>query len=118
MPPIHSRRLIDSREQKLALARQRKRWDLLFGLLIVFFLQGCDHRSPSPPEKPEAASVPKVIVEREKVDRESPLPPEVKIRLKRDGKDNYSWELSGSDADQVLKVNERLKKKLGGEQTK
>ena len=44
-----------------------------------------------------------------------PLPPETKIRLKRDGKDSYSWELSGSDVDEVLKVNEKLRKSLGGE---
>jgi hypothetical protein len=42
----------------------------------------------------------------------------VKIKLKRDGKDSYSWELNGSDADQILKVNDKLKKKLGGEQLK
>jgi hypothetical protein len=56
-----------------------------------------------------------VIVEKEKIEREEPLPPEVKIRLKRDGKDSYSWELNGSDADQILKVNDKLRKRLGGE---
>jgi hypothetical protein len=58
------------------------------------------------------------VVEKEKVERGSPLPPEVKIRLKRDGKDNYSWELSGSDVDQIIKVNEKLRKRAGGDQTK
>ncbi len=91
---------------------------LLSGLLIVSFVAACSSKSSPSPEKSEPPSVPKVVVEREKIDRESPLPPEVKIRLKRDGKDNYSWELSGSDVDQVLKVNERLRKRVGGEQTK
>ncbi len=78
----------------------------------------CDGK-PSPSEmKSEVLPTPKVTVEREKVEKEEPLPPEVKIKLKRDGKDNYSWELSGSDVDQVLKVNEKLRKKLGGEQPK
>ena len=73
-------------------------------------------KEPSPPQgQSENASVPKVIVEREKTRKEQPLPPEVKIRLKKDGKDGYSWELTGSDVDQVLKVNEKLKKQLGGE---
>jgi len=31
----------------------------------------------------------------------------VKIKLKRDGKENYTWELNGTDADEVLKVNEK-----------
>lgn len=52
----------------------------------------------------------------EKVEGETPLPLEVKIKLKRDGKDNYSWEISGSDVNQVLKANEKLRKRLGGEQ--
>lgn len=62
--------------------------------------------------------MPKVIVEKDKIEKEQPLPPEVKIKLKKDGKDSYSWELTGSDVDQILKVNEKLRKQLGGEQTK
>jgi len=52
----------------------------------------------------------------EKVEGETLLSPEVKIKLKRDGKDNYSWEISGSDVNQILKVDEKLKKRLGGAQ--
>ncbi len=58
------------------------------------------------------------MLEKEKVEREEPLPLEVKIKLRRDGKDNYSWEISGSDVNQILKVNEKLRKQLGGEQTR
>ena len=88
---------------------------LVLCVLMVFII-ACE-KNPLPPQgKPEASSVPKVTVDKERTDRELPLPPEVKIRLKRDGKDNYSWELSGSDVDQILKVNEKLKKGLGGEQ--
>ena len=86
---------------------------LIVCMLIAFNLTACDSRPSPSPEKSEAPSVPKVVVEREKIDRESPLPPEVKIRLKRDGKDNYSWELSSSDVDQIIKVNEKLRKKVG-----
>jgi len=93
---------------------------ILIGLTAAFALTliACG-KEPSPPQgKPENPPVPKVSVEREKVGRESPLPPEVKIRLKKDGRDGYSWELTGSDADQILKVNEKLRKQLGGEQTR
>jgi hypothetical protein len=55
-----------------------------------------------------------VIVEKEEEKRTQPLPSEVKIKLKKDGKESYSWELSGSDVNQILKVNERLKKELEG----
>lgn len=83
--------------------------------LLFFLLIACEKNSLSPQAKPENPSVSKVVVEKEKVEREVPLPPEVKIKLKKDGKDSYSWELSGSDVDQILKVNEKLRKQLGGE---
>jgi hypothetical protein len=86
--------------------------------LFLFTFAACENRPSSLHEKTESPPVPKIVLEREKSDPKPSFSPEVKIRLKRDGKDNYSWELSGSDADQILKVNEKLKKKVGGEQTK
>jgi len=82
---------------------------------LAFFLLSCESRSLSPQEKSEPSPVPKVRVEREKVEKGDPLPPEVKIKLRRDDKGHTSWELSGSDADQILKVNDKLKKGLGGD---
>jgi len=82
---------------------------------LIFFLIACEKKFLPPQGKSESPSVPKVIVEKEKVEKEQPLPPEVKIKLKKDGKDSYSWELTGSDVDQILKVNEKLRKQLGGE---
>ncbi len=87
--------------------------------LLLAFIVACESKSSSPPPelKPStpAKITPKITVEREKKEVE-PLSPEVKIKLRRDGKDNYSWELSGSDADEILKINEKLRKRLGGEQ--
>ncbi|MCX5812153.1 MAG: hypothetical protein NT178_06365 [Proteobacteria bacterium] len=37
---------------------------------------------------------------------------EVKIKLKKDGKGGYSWEIAGKDAQEVLKANDILRKKL------
>jgi hypothetical protein len=37
---------------------------------------------------------------------------EVKIKLKKDGKGAYSWEIAGKDAHEILKTNDILKKKL------
>ena len=85
-------------------------------LLMVLLVAACEGKPIPPQGKSESPSVPRVIVEKERMEREEPLPAEVKIKLKRDGKDNYSWEISGSDVNQVLKVNERLRKQLGGEQ--
>ncbi len=88
---------------------------LAFSLVLVFLLIACEKKSLPPQPKSDNPPVPKVVVEKEKVEKELPLPPEVKIKLKKDGKDSYSWELSGSDVDQILKVNEKLRKQLGGE---
>ena len=85
--------------------------------MLAFVIIACERKPLSTEGRSEVPSVPKVIVEKEKTERILP-PPEVKIKLKRDGKDNYSWELSGSDVDQVLKVNEKLRKQLGGEQAR
>jgi len=88
---------------------------LAFSTLMAFIVIACEVKSPSPLGKSEPQPVPKAIVEKEKVEKEEPPPLEVKIKLKRDGKDNYSWEISGSDVNQILKVNEKLRKQLGGE---
>lgn len=37
---------------------------------------------------------------------------DVKIKLKKEGKGSYSWEITGKDAQEVLKTNETLKRKL------
>lgn len=86
--------------------------------VLLVFMAACDGKPSSSQKISEGLPAPKVIVEKEKAEKAEPLPPEVKIKLKRDGKDNYSWELSGSDADEILKINEKLRKKLGGEQQK
>lgn len=86
--------------------------------MMVFFIIACEGKTSPPQSKSEAPPVPKVVTQKETTEIEPPLPPEVKIKLKKDGKDNYSWELSGSDVDQILKVNEKLQKKLGGKQSR
>ncbi len=88
---------------------------LFFAFWLVLVTVSCERSPSSLPGKTEGSPAPKVTVEKEWTPKEQPLPPEVKIKLKRDGKDNYSWELSGSDADQILKVNEKLRRQLGGE---
>ena len=61
---------------------------ILMAWILVLF--ACSKESLPPQGKSENSPVPKVIVEKEKVTKEQPLPPEVKIKLKKDGKDSYS----------------------------
>jgi hypothetical protein len=82
---------------------------------VALFVIACETKPIPPQGKPEGSSVAKVVIEKEKIEKGQPHPPEVKIKLKRDSKGIYSWELSGSDVDQILKVNEKLRKQLGGE---
>ncbi|MGC2062814.1 MAG: hypothetical protein WA610_07530 [Thermodesulfovibrionales bacterium] len=37
----------------------------------------------------------------------------VRIKLKRTAKDDYSWELTGDDADEIIQTDRRLRKVLG-----
>ena len=81
-------------------------------VFAVLMMASCGDKNKS-----EAPSAPKVVVEREKSEKPFvPPAPEVKVKLRRDSKENYSWELSGSDVDQILKTDEKLRKQLGGEQ--
>ena len=84
----------------------------------IFLTMAACGRGDLPPAKSEEVPVPKVVIQKEKTVRDQPLPPEVKIRLRRDGKENYSWELNGTDVDQILKVNEKMRKELGGEKVR
>lgn len=36
----------------------------------------------------------------------------VKIKLKRTAKDDYTWELTGDDADEILRIDRKLKEAL------
>ncbi len=36
----------------------------------------------------------------------------VKIKLRRSPKDEYTWELAGDDADEIVKIDRRLRKML------
>jgi hypothetical protein len=83
---------------------------------LMVSIAACKGKSPSTQGNSVAPPLAEVTVEKERAEKEEPLPAEVRIKLKKDGKDNYSWELSGSDVDQILKVNEKLRKQLGGGQ--
>lgn len=37
---------------------------------------------------------------------------DIKIKLKKDAKGGYSWEITGKDAHEVLKANDTLRKRL------
>lgn len=88
---------------------------LAIALLIscIFWFNGCNRRvevGDPPKELPAVASE---QYKRELEDIKKGIRTETKIKLKKDGKGAYSWEIQGKDAQEVLKVNETLKKRLG-----
>jgi hypothetical protein len=73
-------------------------------LIMVFFLvpacTGCDGTD----RKPVFQQVPELKT----IKQEKP----VKIKLKRGASGNYSWEISGYDADRIIEENNKLKKSV------
>lgn len=80
-------------------------------LLLIPLLADCGRQKPLDlPEKvnPKAEETlnKEIQAMREELKRD------VRIKLKRDGKGNYSWEIQGKDLNEVLKINEALEKRL------
>ncbi len=76
---------------------------ILFVFVTIFALQACSE-SKSKQEEPVFKQVPEI----------QEIKPEksVKIKLKRNSKDDYSWEISGDDAEEVVNADKRLRKGL------
>ncbi|RJQ50366.1 MAG: hypothetical protein C4538_00360 [Nitrospiraceae bacterium] len=79
----------------------------VFILSFVMVFSACTN---SPEQNKEAVF--RQIPEIQEVKPEKP----VKIKLKRTAKNDYSWEISGDDAEEVLKADRRLKQGLKTEQ--
>ncbi len=73
--------------------------------LVVFCLQiqGCSNS-----ETGQQTSVFQKVPEIAEIKPQKP----VKIKMKRNAKGDYSWELTGDDTDKVIEVDKRLKKSL------
>ncbi|RJQ14657.1 MAG: hypothetical protein C4560_11825 [Nitrospiraceae bacterium] len=76
---------------------------ILFTTGLLFSIQACtDSRGK------QEETVFKQVPEIQEVRPEKPA----KIKLKRDAKDDYSWEISGDNVDEVIKADKRLRKDL------
>jgi hypothetical protein len=79
----------------------------------IILLAGCNHRADvgEPPKELPTLAPDEYKKELEEIRKG--IRTETKIKLKKDGKGSYSWEIQGKDAQEILKVNDTLKKKLG-----
>ena len=82
-------------------------------LFMLLFLFACS-KGPDfagPPKPPDGTKEEQYRKELDEVKKT--IKGEVKIKLKKDGKGSYSWEIAGKDAQEILKANDTLRKKLG-----
>jgi hypothetical protein len=85
-----------------------------FTAFLLFIFLGSCNRLPETPVKERSgeAGMTEIQYKKELEEIRKSLKGDVKIKLKKDGKGSYTWEISGKDAQEILKANEILKKKL------
>lgn len=82
---------------------------LLQILFVVFLLIPACTRTEDKQQEP---AVFKEIPQIQEIKPEKPS----KIKLKRDKKDEYSWEISGDNVDEILKIDKKLRKAINSNQ--
>jgi hypothetical protein len=81
--------------------------------LIVFSLFSCNKGTEVPVKQKDPADQANEAQYKKEVDEiKKNLKGDIKIKLKKEGKGTYSWEITGKDAQEILKTNETLRKKL------
>jgi predicted secreted protein len=84
---------------------------IFFVVLFVCMSCGKGTDVSTQPKLPEGQGV-EVQYQKELDEIKKSLKGDVKIKLKKESKGGYSWEITGKDAQEVLKANEALRKKL------
>jgi hypothetical protein len=82
-------------------------------IAILIFLAGCTGPADVAPAKKVDEAQKDTAYQKEMDELRKSIKSEVKIKLKKDGKGSYSWEIQGKDPQEILRVNETLRKKLG-----
>ena len=82
--------------------------------LCLFFLLSCNKATEitAPKQKPAEEQSGDANYKKEIDEIRKNVKSEVKIKLKKDVKGGYGWEIAGKDAQEVLKANDALRKKL------
>ena len=86
---------------------------VLVAFLVLLSLFSCSKGTEIPvKQRPAADQASESQYKKEMEEVRKSLRGDIKIKLKREGKGTYSWEITGKDAQEVLKTNEILKKRL------
>ncbi len=81
--------------------------------MILSLLSACSGSTDVTPTKKVDEPTKDAAYQKEMDELRKAIKSDVKIKLKKDGKGAYSWEIQGKEAQEVLRANETLKKKLG-----
>ncbi len=85
-----------------------------FAIIVALcLLCGCSRVPESTPAKTAQEAQKEEQYKKELDEVRKTIKGDVKIKLKKDAKGDYSWEVTGKDANEVLKANDALAKKLG-----
>lgn len=81
--------------------------------IIVLALMSCSKGTEvsTQPKAPEGQGM-DAQYQKELDEIKKSLKGDVKIKLKKEGKGGYSWEITGKDAQEVLKTNDALRRRL------
>ncbi len=85
-----------------------------FALLVAFLVfLACSRSAEITSSNPSDTGQKEEQYRKEMEEIRKTIKGEVKIKLKKDGKGAYTWEITGKDAQEVLKANDVLAKRLG-----
>ncbi len=82
-------------------------------IVALCLLFGCSRFPESTPPKNAREAQKEEQYKKELDEVRKTIKGEVKIKLKKDGKGDYTWEITGKDANEVLKANDAIARKLG-----
>lgn len=89
---------------------------MIAGLVLLVFLSGCGRgpgMSGKPDSQPDKATSIENRKELEEIKRS--IKSDIRIKLKRDGKGSYGWEITGKDPHEVIKANNVLRSRVSDE---
>ena len=86
----------------------------MFTIFMVLFLFVSCNKAPEVPSAAKATDDrnTEALRVKEMEEIKKSLKGDIRVKLKKDGKGGYSWEITGKDVQEVMKANETLRKRL------
>lgn len=85
---------------------------LIYIFLVLFLCLSCSKERSVEIKENIKAEQNEDVYKKEAEALERQLKKDIRIKVKRDGKGNYSWEITGKDVNEIIRINEILKKRL------